>query len=910
MGITMIRKNIKTWLVIGIVLVAVSAASCEKQSETDKIEAETELNTEKTPEVEESIEMEIIKRAAGADESVIAEVPDYDASGAAAMTSAEFLATLTEKDGIYTAQPGVYRLTDNGITFGEPFGGTAVNLAGVILLADESDSVIKIHADNFKLTGLIISCQGDSGIVSSGKNVIIDGCAINGSLSSAILISGGERVSISNCRITCPGSALIDISDGHIAFENNVVSGCEKAAVVIGSSYCAVMYNTIHDAPVSVSVENENIMNNIIAKNKAAGKIELAGSNNSVILDNTLQAVSAASCSDLTIAGNSLSESIDLDSVKCALVTENTMIDSDAVIAVNQLNSQNIYGGNIPGKLAGTEYTGADESLLPVVSLTRFENMTAQDSFTVKGKTVTADYYISRLIDQGGEIIIPPGVYSLSSTVLIENKSGLSMDAYGVFFVYKDSTKSAVVMLKSDNIIIKGLTIDFAAVPNAQGSVISAGGSKIVWKPDEGYDFDLTDPARFAPSAAGEGFRQGSMTPFCDLYNINMNTVKNDDGTFTLESSAALLPGDKITFRGVFAHVTYAEGCGNVMMEDVTIWGGSGFGFCEVYGEGNTRLNRVLMTPGPKPQGASDDRMLSVCDATHCTNMRKGIQATNCKFEYMTDDGTNVNGTYGIITDYDGGTGTVTYNAATMPEILAGDRLWIMTLEGRFLLDTEAVSAGKNGKVVIAGEFEMPGEGVFIENVSANGSGFLFENTLVRGNRSRGLVIKSTGGIITHCTIEATGMTGIMLKPEISDNWGECGFTENVVVSYNNVIGTGFFDSGSDAQSAIAVRTDLAALDESTFSHRNITITGNKIDGYYGAYAVCLRGVSGITVKNNIIGARSAEINANYPEDSKSPVYFSGCADVDISDNIFTGNPSSKIKTNGKIIGIAGNDAQ
>ncbi len=912
----MIRINLKTLLVTCTVLLAVSAFSCEKPSEpiTDNFETDIGLNTEETHDEEENIEMEIIKKAAGADGSVIAQVPDYDASGAAAITSGEFTALLIEKDGIYTADPGVFRLTDNGLTFGESFGGFSVNLTGVLLLADGFDSVITINADNFKLTGLIISAPGSqSGIVSSGKNIIIDSCAINGIQSAAILISGGERVSISNCRIACPGSALIDQSDGHIKFENNIVSGCEKAAVVIGSSYCTVIYNTINDAPVSVSVSDDSgkIVNNLIAKNQAGGKIELAGSDNSVILDNMLQAISAASCSDLTVAGNSLSESIDLDSVMCALITENAYPVSDGIIAVNQQNSENIYGGNIPGKLAGTEYTGADESLLPVVSLTRFENMAAQNSIMYNGKTITIDYYISMLIDKGGEIIIPPGKYSLSSPVFIEGKKNLGIYAYGVFFVYKDSTKSAVVMTKSDGVMIKGLTIDFAVVPNAQGTVISADGSKIVWKSDEGYHFDLTDPARFAPSAAGEGFRKGSRIPFCDLYNINMNTQKNSDGTFTLESPAALLPGDKITFRGVFAHVTYAEGCNNVMMEDVTLWGGSGFGFCEVYGEGNSRLNRVLMTPGPKPEGAAEERMLSVCDATHCTNMRKGIQVTNCKFEYMTDDGTNVNGTYGLITGYDKRTDTVTYNADTMPEILAGDRLWIMTLEGSFLLDTEAVSAGKNGKVVIAGDFEMPaGEGIFLENVSANGAGFLFENTLVRGNRSRGLVIKSTGGLITHCTIDATGMTGIMLKPEISDNWGECGFTENVVISYNNVIGTGFFDPGSDAQSAIAVRTDLAALDESYFSHRNITIIGNKIDGYFGAYAVCLRGVSGVTVTNNIIGARNTAINANYPEDIKAPVYLSGCADVDISDNSFTGNPASKIKTNGKILELSGNDAQ
>ncbi len=818
-----------------------------------------------------------------------------------------FILEFTEKDGVYTAGSGVCRTGEIPLVFGEAFTGKAVSLAGVVLETEGSGPAAVIEADHFQLTDLAFNGSA-TGVDCRGSDTSIGNCSFTGCEAAAVLLSGGERISVTGCVFGGPGPALLDGSDGNVLFENNTVSGCESTAVIISSPYSRVTGNMISGAAVSVSVSAGKYppANILIARNRTDGEIKLTGADNAAAFGNDCAAVTAVSCRNLTASGNILPEKgkITLSGVSHALVTGNT--GGGRVPEVVRTDSTPVYGGDIPGEgtsPAGTPQAGADESRLPSVSPARFKDMQVRNLIPSGGKTVTADYYITKLIEKGGEVIIPPGVYSLTSPLYIADTEDLRIYAYGVLFVYKDSSKQALSLRNSKNIAIRGLTVDFASVPNAQGTVLSAEGGKIVWKSDEGYGFDLTDKARFTPEAAAEGFRFGSMLPFCDLYGINKNTIKNADGTFTLDSAAALEPGDKLTFRGNFAHVIYAEGCSGVLLEDVTLWGGSGFGFCEVAGEGGSLLSRVLMTPGPKPEGAAAERMLSVCDATHCTNMRRGITVRDCLFEYMTDDGTNVNGTYGLIGGYDATTGIVSYNADTMPAVLAGDRIWIMTTDGRFLLDTKAVTAGNGGKVKIAGTFTLPaGESAFIENVSANGAGFLFENTLIRGNRSRGLVIKSTNGTVTRCTIDSSGMTGLLLKPEISDNWGECGFTENVVLSCNRIVNTGYFDPGSDAQSAIAVRTDLAAPDESYFSHRNITVEGNLIEGYHGGYAVCLRGVAGASVTGNVIGQRGAAV-------SGPPLYLSGCDSVRVEGNSFAPLADGiKIKTAGKVTGLTGDD--
>lgn len=841
-----------------------------KNTETSETIKTTEAT--KTTETTEAAEMKDRTKRTGADETLIPPAADIaDISNFGAVTGDEFLAALAGNDRV----TGVWRLMD-GITFGAEFSGRTPDLSGAVLIAD-TGTAVTIKADNFTLSALTVVGSRDTAISVEGKNV-----------------------TITDCRIECEGgSAVADSSGGYLSVVNNVISGCTEAAIAVTSSYAVVSHNTV-DSPAALSIAGEGTVNGLAASNRTGGTVVISGARNAVVCGNECGMISVADCTDLTVAHNTAP--VELDGVTRALADGNIPGD------IARIDCTDVYGRNIEGVLAARTYTGADMSRLPVVSLSRFDGMPARNSVRHNGKNVTADYYIKSLIDEGGEIIIPPGVYSLSNTVRIENRRDIDIYAYGVFFVFEDYTKQAIALSGSNNISISGLTIDFASVPNAQGTVISADGSHIVWKGDEGYGFDLTDPSRFAPTTAAEGFRQGSRTPYCDYYNLNLNTVKNADGTFTLGASAKPEPGDRLTFRGVFAHVIYASGCGGVSLTDLTLWGGSGFGFCEVNGEGNTKLSRVLMTPGPKPEGASEERLLSVCDATHCTNMRRGIQVFDCLFEYMTDDGTNVNGTYGLIESYDSNSRVVTYNADTTPEIRDGDRIWIMTLEGQFLLDTAAVGPGAGGRMTIADDLEMPGEAIFIENVSANGAGFLFESTVVRGNRSRGLLIKSTAGRISHCTIDSTGMTGILLKPEISDNWGECGYTENVIVEYNDIINTGYFDPGSDAQSAIAVRTDLAALDESYFSHRNINVTGNRIDAYWGGWAICLRGVAGVSVSGNILGARNGAINNDYPDDAKAPLYLSGCDGAFIDGNIFAGNPASKIRTAGKIYNLSGSD--
>lgn len=696
-----------------------------------------------------------------------------------------------------------------------------------------------------------------------------------------------ETVKIGNEYSGCTISLSEIILKADILIEGDNITVCDLILTgnieIIGKS-CIVTGCTING-----QIKSDDSQNLLISKNIINGKILLNNAKNAVVLKNNIGSIIFYNGRNLTASFNKISEDISVNGVSFALITDN-----DITNEVKNTNSKEVYGSNIKGLLANTEYCGADESLLPVNDLTRFEDMEKQSGIKMDGKIIDVGSYIKKCAKNSSEVIIPPGVYA-ADALDMTGYSGVSIYAYGALFIFNDYTKNSFYWNNCQSSSLRGLTIDFAEVPNGQGIVVSCDGDTVVWKPDEGYNFDLTDATRFAPDAAAEGFRAGSDIPYCDIY-FSSERIKNNDGTFTLKGNPGTLKtGDKLTFRGLFAHVNYVQYSSDIVYEDVTIWGGSGFGFCEYYSEGGSVLNRVMMIPGPAPAGAAEKRMLSVCDATHSTNIRRGIKVTNSRFVHMTDDVTNINGTYSLIEDYDSEKSIVTYDPKTIPEFKKGDRIWIMTLNGKMLLDTFALSDSSGGKVKIEGSFDDKRQStLMIENVSVNGAGFLFENCVVGYNRSRGLLIKSNNGTLKNNTVINCGMSGIILKPEISDNWGECGYTENINVISNKVVGCGYFNDNIDFFAPITVSSDGAATSEEAFqSHRNISVLKNMIEGSKTKYAMYINCAYNIKIEDNKIMC--------------GDVYITGSTGVTISGN--TGNEGAAvIRTDNKVKDISGSD--
>lgn len=529
------------------------------------------------------------------------------------------------------------------------------------------------------------------------------------------------------------------------------------------------------------------------------------------------------------------------------------------------------YGNDI----SLTEYTqaGADERKLPPIDRTRFYRFTASDTITFEKEEFSLNECIKRAVKEGKkDLVIPPGIYRVfadensSAHIELRNMCDFTIYGYGAFLIFEDYTKTAFRLTDCRNVAIKGITADYHLISNTQGKVVRTDGEYAELEIDKLYP-DLLENEYFYyqnPRAA-ECFRKNSDRPFCDFWNIQLERLPNSH-VYRFTNTVGLDVDDKIVFRGRFAHVNHFIRCHGIVYEDVTLFGGSGFGVMEEDGSG-TILNRLAFVPGPKPFHSDAERLISVCDATHSTNMRIGIKVTNSVFCKMTDDAANVNGTFGYVDREHSGEFNGCFRLAytgNCTDFLEDDSAIISTFNGRMLYRgrvSNSVRASDTPElryIILPVTVELPDEKIIIENESTNGVGFVYENCVVNNNRSRGLLIKAPEGIIRHCTLVNNGMSAILVRPETTDNWGECGFVRNLLIEDNLIVESGFF-TGSDLHSPINISSDSApSQDPAYHNQQNITLRGNQIYDRYSAAAVYINGSHSVLIEGNRFGTLSS----------------------------------------------------
>ena len=300
--------------------------------------------------------------------------------------------------------------------------------------------------------------------------------------------------------------------------------------------------------------------------------------------------------------------------------------------------------------------------------------------------------------------------------------------------------------------------------------------------------------------------------------------------------------------------------------------------------------------------------LIGSIDATHVAACAGGSRVISCRFEDMCDDGTNQKSRHARLSELiDNGDGTVTVvykgnlsetkfnrgvdlTATGFPkEFRTGDRLHIYTSAGQTVCDTTVLSASRvrdkitstfNGlpierrEVTVAkdaidyaalegydltDDHYLPAQKVLVDNMSRTSNGFYIENTLVRGTRSRGLLIKSSDGVVKNCTFRDNAKCGVAIIYEIY--WGESGVSENVAVENCLFDNTSYSESVQvryrHAPIVVAGISDAGQLDESYLAYKNIRITGNKFTNrnlHVNPYAIYVQAAKDILVADNDFG--------------------------------------------------------
>ena len=746
-------------------------------------------------------------------------------------------------------------------------------------------------------------------------------------------IRGSGRVVITASHVTVLSLALdgmslvIDADASAVTVENVHVTGDltdnASSALVncsIGGSVTLTSGSILEDSRVLGGVKASDARDLLITKSIVESGLTLVNTRNTVLLLNRFTSpLSFTDCSYLSVVENDFSDQttpLSYQGGRISLVTGNSGFEG----AVYQGDVEKIYGGDIPAS-GSPDDPGCDFSLLPQVENDRFAGYTPTDQVQIGAKSTPLASYIAQGAADGATLILPPGVYTATAEegayFAFQGLRNFRLLAYGAEIIFSSGNLCGFYFDGCDNVKLCGLTTDYAMTPYAQGTVVKSTVEYFLWKPDEGFTGNVDDPTYFDPYGHAEGFREGRDIPYADLSIYSREAM--GDGTYKILSADPVLvhEGDKVIFRMKGNHVNIFMKSRGMVYEDVTIYAGALFGVMEWASEGGTVLNRLKIFPGPSPVKGGEERLISTCDATHMTAGRQGPVISNCWFEKMTDDGTNINGVYASLQHYDRKAKQLTIaNSSgdgpyTVP-IRKGDLLTAVTTSGTLLAEGKAAADSDGTTVKVDFGVELAGKDIIIENLSANSCGFVFENNYIAKIRSRGILIKASGKVSRN-TVELCGMAGILVSPEIEGGWGESAFVRGLDITGNLLAGTGIFyyNNPLPRYSPITVYGGLSVNGSAaTLPMRDIRITGNCIRNRYTALAVSVDGVNGLTLTDNdfgvraetdIIRGRTLNSMAKQGDDNVIPVAIQDAANIIFENNRLPASVSAPYAASGII---------
>lgn len=483
----------------------------------------------------------------------------------------------------------------------------------------------------------------------------------------------------------------------------------------------------------------------------------------------------------------------------------------------------------------------------------------------------------SALAATGKTIIVPPGAYQMPTNGLtLDNSNGaltnLSIKAYGATFV-SGTLKTTLTLVKDSGLSIRGLTVDYDPLPFTQGVITEKGSNFIRVRIDDGYEVTTA-------------FRRCSIIdPVTRHQKINTNPIyPAATGTSVIVSEGnrilkipvpSTFDRNSIAVGDLFALGNYSNApiavhmakCENILLEDFTIHASPVMGIIESGGPGANVYRRLKIIPGPLPALATAPRLRSViADGIHNSGVEVGPLVEDSEFADNSDDGIALHGRLQLVIDPVSANEFV--GAAEADDAFeAGDLVDIITPSGAVSVRNATIASvtplTSYANLQAALDAHIPNEqhglytkvfqigvntsvvvnrGDRIVNRNKCSNGFTLRRNRITYNRGRGMMIRSSSGVIEDNIIDGSSRCAIALTPDLY--WNESSYSTGLTIRRNT-----FSNIGHEAN--LFVYSTVGA----------VTLSGNgassNIDGGYygnGVYASA-GGHDGVTIENNTFKA-------------------------------------------------------
>jgi hypothetical protein len=493
--------------------------------------------------------------------------------------------------------------------------------------------------------------------------------------------------------------------------------------------------------------------------------------------------------------------------------------------------------------------------------------------------------------NHASQVVIPPGIYRGPSPFLsFQNVSNLEIIADGVTMLCETKVR-ALAFDNCKNIKLKGLTIDYYPLTFTQGEIIDVTNSYVDVKIHDGYPvqpysrIDIVDPVtRFR--------KRGSVFVWNTTAELRENNVVR---VYQPDLKVAARIGDLASMstgpEGTYGapHVLEIGNCqGGMVLEDVTIHCGPGFGIFESGGKGGTHLKNCKIVPGPVPPGATEERLLSTSwDAIQHTLTNVGPLVEGCEVRDAGDDSWSVtwDGNY-VISGVYANNRRITLADGRDKPLQTGDTLRTS------LTSNYAVIADKSGELLIL-DRECP----WPVNTKLYSPNRRCENFILRNNyfRSSGRVlIKAGHGLIENNMID-NGHCGVIVN-------SECDLTaiSDLTIRNNTIIGSGHFmpASWSNQAGSVSFADGSGSTLAPAGSFDRIVVENNTFSDISGVNMV-FTSTNNLKVKGNIF--RKTGINtpnntgSQYGIDQNTVAYIKNCNTVLLDSNAVINRELSRL---------------
>lgn len=504
-------------------------------------------------------------------------------------------------------------------------------------------------------------------------------------------------------------------------------------------------------------------------------------------------------------------------------------------------------------------------------------------------QTLDLKRLISKAVNQGETYVrIPPGEYNIDKKIYLNNVNNLVIDGKGVkLFIIKIGP--LFHLDGCNNLTIKGFTIDYDPLPFTQGTITSILNKKgITFAIHKGYP-DLTENNLYESLYVFDKSTSRWKHGVGDIYG-DMKVVNARTGYLKSKREQPLLEvGDLVAIakrRGSLFHSF--GGTKNILYEDLTILSSPSIVFSGRFTGVNHKFNRIKITKGKRPQGATEERLIS----SNADGINYGIcdsspSIENSELAFMGDDIMNFHGPHFPIIKVESPTsfltvriqkfrnykyamkkgGVLRHLAIGTYEVLGTSKLNSIEQVKRHGFDKKYLKkylpeylsnyCDKGNCTVYRIKIESPIDlkvGQSMDFPEANCSGFKVNNSYFHDNRGK-LRIMSSDGVIENNRFERQRNTAITIGNEYR-YWGEAGWANNIIIR-NNIfkdIGLGnVFKSTNKTPAAISIYTvNTRGNQKYIAGHSNILIEKNTIENSLPA-AINVYGAKNVIIKNNII---------------------------------------------------------